>query len=103
MGTRIRRFSNLPITAFIEVIEEWGDGLYLVGLDDHVGFIENDPHGVRFIHSSYVDPFCVVSEKADQSRILSASRYRVLGKLTADEELAIKWMTGAPFRGLEGR
>jgi hypothetical protein len=40
-----------------------------VGLDIHVGFIVNTGGEVYFIHSSYVDPYVVVREKALESRI----------------------------------
>jgi len=68
--------------------------LYVVGLDCHVGFIVCEGDEIRFLHSAYAEPLYVVSESAAESRILGASRHRVLGKLTADPELARKWMAG---------
>jgi len=90
----IKRYSDAPIAAFVDSVRKWRTGLYVVGLDCHVGFIVCDGDDVRFLHSSYAAPLCVVSENADESRILGASRYRVLGKLTGDPELARKWMAG---------
>lgn len=90
----VRRFSNAPIEDFIRSVEEWGRGLYLVGLDIHVGFILHDDDGISFIHSSYREPLCVVRENAEESMILRSSRYRVLGNLTGDDDLVVKWLTG---------
>jgi hypothetical protein len=61
-------------------------------LDIHTGFIVNTGSEVYFIHSSYVEPYVVVREKAIESRILAASNYRVLGKITADAAFIEKWL-----------
>jgi hypothetical protein len=65
-----------------------------VGLDVHVGFIVNSGDEVYFVHSSYVEPYTVIREKAIESRILAGSNYRVLGNILADDELISTWLTG---------
>jgi hypothetical protein len=93
-GAYIKRFSRVEIDKFVNVVSDWGPGLYIVGLDIHVGFIVNTGDEVYFIHSSYIDPYAVVKENALESKILTASRYRVLGKVSADDELIVKWLLG---------
>jgi hypothetical protein len=44
-----------------------------------------------------MDPLCVVKERALESKILIASKYRVLGKISADDELILKWLRGDQF------
>jgi hypothetical protein len=88
----IKRFRRIPIEDFVKTVKEWGPGIYVVGLDIHTGFIVNNGEGVYFIHSSYVDPFMVVKERALESKILQTSAYRVLGKITADDELMKGWL-----------
>ena len=90
----IKRFRNVPISAFVQSVQNWGPGLYIVGLDIHTGFILNVDGDVYFIHSSYIDPYTVVKERALVSRILSGSKYRVLGKISADDQLIMKWLRG---------
>ena len=90
----IRRYSDAPIDCFVASVREWGTGLYLVGLDCHTGFIVCEEGDVAFLHSAFAEPFSVVCEDAEESLILAASRYRVLGKLTADPELARRWLAG---------
>jgi hypothetical protein len=90
----IRRYSDVPIDRFVASVREWGEGLYIVGLDIHVGFVVHDERGIRFLHSSYVEPHQVVEEEAGSSVILAGSRYRVLGKLTADAGLLEGWLRG---------
>lgn len=91
-GEHIRRFSNTPVDQFIDAIESWGEGFYVVGLDFHVGFIVHDDEGIHFVHSSYGSPREVVREDAARSAILASSEYRVLGKLSGDDELLVKWL-----------
>ena len=88
----VKRFRRVAISDFVTAVKEWGTGIYLVGLDIHTGFIVNTGDEVYFIHSSYVEPYMVVREKANESKILAASNYRVLGKVTADDLFIEKWL-----------
>ena len=93
----IKRYRLKPIKDFVEDLRKAGPGIYIVGLDVHVGFIVKVDDEVYFIHSSYADPLAVIKERAIESRILSASKYRVVGKITADDELILKWLRGDQF------
>jgi hypothetical protein len=88
----IKRFSNFTIEKFIDDVKNQGEGLYVVGLDVHVGFILHDGKDIWFIHSSYGEPSEVVKEKALDSVILSSSKYRVTGKISADDNFILKWL-----------
>ena len=88
----IKRFRRVAIRDFVKTVKEWGPGVYVVGLDIHIGFIVNSGDEVYFVHASYVEPFAVVKENALESKILQASKYRVLGKITADDEFIEKWL-----------
>jgi hypothetical protein len=93
----IKRFRNVPNDKFVAEIKNWGEGLYIVGLDFHVGFIIYTDNEVYFVHSSFETPAVVVKEKADESSILSNSKYRVAGKISDDDTLLIKWLEGRNF------
>jgi hypothetical protein len=88
----VERFSNLPITNFITAIKQKGYGLYIVGLDNHTGFIYNDGKEIYFIHSTFVGTRNVQQEKAAASWVLQQSKYKVLGKISADEKVLERWM-----------
>jgi hypothetical protein len=88
----VKRFRRVAISDFVNAVKKWGPGIYVVGLDIHTGFIVNTGAEVYFIHSSYVEPYTVVREKASESKILASSNYRVLGKLTADDVFIEKWL-----------
>ena len=77
----INRFSNVDLQKFVDKIKEWPSGLYIVGLDNHTGFILNDGQEVYFIHSTYVGKGAVISERARESIVLASSKYRVIGKV----------------------
>lgn len=88
----IKRFRRVAIEDFVRTVKDWGPGIYVVGLDIHTGFIVNSGDEVYFIHASYAEPFAVVKERALDSKILQASKYRVLGRITADDEFIAKWL-----------
>lgn len=91
---QVRRFSSVPLSEFLDRVRKFGHGLYVIGLDYHVGFLACDEREIRFIHSSFLAPLCVIDENAEDSRVLSSSAYRVIGKLSGDQQLIIKWLTG---------
>lgn len=92
----IARFSNVSVEKFTAAVRARGEGLYVVGLDNHVGFLIVRTGKVLFHHSSYVDPAVVVREEATVSSPLAQSRYRVIGKLFTDDALVEAWIRGTP-------
>jgi len=67
-------------------------GIYLVGLDTHVGFLVVGPDGFRMMHSSGSRPWCVVDEGRDDAHVLQKSNWRMLGNLTADPQVLKRWL-----------
>jgi hypothetical protein len=69
-------------------------GIYVVGLDTHVGFVVvEEEGGFRFIHSSGSRPWCVVDEDLDSAAVLRRSHWRMLGHLTGDEAVIRRWLS----------
>ena len=97
----IQRFRNQSVEKFVEKIKQSGAGLYVVGLDFHVGFILQDNDETYFIHSSYVEPAEVVREKAVESTVLASSKYRVVGKISGDSQFIVKWLDDSPIPTLK--
>ena len=87
----IYRFSNKSIQEFEKTLKEKGNGIYVVGLDNHTGFLYLSDEGNFFIHSSGARPFKVVKEKFIESSLLMKSKYRVAGKLSSDKTLLTNW------------
>ena len=76
-----------------------GNGIYIVGLDTHVGFVTVSEETITFVHSSYYrNPSRVVkSELYHTKNPLSDSNYRVFGKIFHDDML-IKWLNGHKYQ-----
>lgn len=87
----VRRFSDVPAPDFVEAVRRQGAGLYIVGLDNHVGFLVHDGQQVRFVHSTVVGKAEVVDEPALESGPLVFSRYRVVGRVLGDRAV-VKWL-----------
>lgn len=88
----IHRFSNTSMEDFEKQLQKLGNGLYIVGLDNHTGFILLSAEGKYFIHASGIYPFQVVKETLSESLILRKSNYRVVGKISGDELFLKKWV-----------
>jgi hypothetical protein len=88
----MRRFSNIPVREFVRRVAQNGDGIYVVGLDKHVGMVFCEGGIASFVHSSGLSPWCVVSESALTSPALVRSRYRVYGHISADDDLMVRWL-----------
>lgn len=90
----IKRFRDRPVDEVITYIQGQGDGLYQVGLDNHVGFIVSRNGVVRFVHSNYYQrDIGVMSEPIDGNNPLAHSRYRIIGSLLGDA-MVVAWLEG---------
>ena len=92
---------HFPARFSLSKIEQWfvqrGTGIYIVGLDIHVGFIIVKENKVTFCHSSYFNPpLQVVNEPLLTDNPFTHSRYKVVGRILTDE-MVEKWIIGRPF------
>lgn len=94
---KVKRYRQVKFSRFLSSIKKWGKGLYVVGLDNHTGFIHYDGQQIYFIHSAFAWPFSVQKESARRSHILRDSEYRVLGRLDWDKALIRKWLLAQPI------
>jgi hypothetical protein len=95
--TNIKNYINLTYDNFITTVKQKGKGLYMVGLDFHVGFLLHDGAELYFVHSNYINRKGVVKELAKNSAALKASKYREVGYLTNDYKFLSKWLNGKAF------
>ncbi len=80
--------------AFAADLEKAQPGIYLIGLDTHVGFLVVHQDSFRMIHSSGSRPWCVVDESRDDAHALKNSNWRMLGNLTAEAQVLRHWLKG---------
>lgn len=98
---RIQMIRNSDTEALLAYIEDQPNDLYVIGLDNHVGFMLKNDEGIYFVHSSYYDPGYVAKEVADQSSILASSDLYVLGHMASNKELLEKWLKGNTVQVIE--
>jgi len=89
----IQRFHHKPIKTFVKEVIAMGDGLYIVGLDTHVGMMLVENGKAQFVHSAQSLLSGVRAENPLKSRVLKRSKYRIVGKALSDEVI-IKWLRG---------
>lgn len=68
-----------------------GKGVYIIGLDSHVGFVYFDGNKLWFIHSKWYKEKCVIKEDYLSSSIIIKSKYKLLGKISNNKMLLKKW------------
>ena len=94
----LKRFSNKPIATIEKHLLNTGNGIYIVGLDSHTGYIYVKNNEIRFVHADYFDPETgVTSEKIDSDSPINYSKYRIIGKLMSDQ-MILAWIKNTPLR-----
>lgn len=88
----IHHLSQLPMAAFVNKLRQYGNGLYIIGLDNHTGFIWLTPHEASFIHASGWFPREVVKEELISCQVIKKSAYRVVGKISGDTAFLKNWV-----------
>ncbi|MBL8000798.1 MAG: hypothetical protein JNL05_02445 [Flavobacteriales bacterium] len=92
-----KAFSDRPVDEVEAWLRQQGDGLYAVGLDNHVGFIRVKSGEALFVHSNYYQrEVGVMAEPLRGRNPLADSRYRYIGKLLDDAMLA-RWLEHRPL------
>ena len=79
---------------YADWVESLDEGIYLIGLDTHVGFIVNRSDGIRFLHSSGVRSAGVVEEDRDNAGAIKRSNWRMLGSFSGDSGVIRNWLLG---------
>jgi hypothetical protein len=70
------------------------DGIYIIGLDTHVGFMWKTNQELYFVHSSYSGQRQVSKEKWNESQVLGKSKLLMVGNLTDNTQLIEDWILG---------
>ncbi|MDR2207773.1 MAG: hypothetical protein LBE22_02210 [Azoarcus sp.] len=98
IASNIQRFSNQPMSKVIDYLNKQGDGLYIVGMDFHIGFISKQGNKLRFVHTSYYHAeMGVMAEPLVGHNPLNDSKYRVIGKLL-DTKMTQNWINSVEYQ-----
>lgn len=92
-----KAFSDRPLDEVETWLRQQGDGLYAVGLDNHVGFIRVKGGKALFVHSNYYHrEVGVMAEPLQGRNPLADSRYRYVGRLL-DDAMVAHWLEQRPL------
>lgn len=92
-----KAFSDRPVSEVEAWLRQQGDGLYAVGLDNHVGFIRVKSGEALFVHSNYYHrEVGVMAEPLQGRNPLAHSRYRYIGRLL-DDAMLVRWLQRRPL------
>jgi len=95
-GTYSHMFQKrLDLESFVRVEESQ---IFLLALDNHVGFIVKEGKEIFFIHSSYLPPHQVVKESFQSSEALKLSQKFKVISLDSNEDLLEKWQKEVPLK-----
>ena len=95
---RERSVESLKATLIYQ--EKQKDGLYFIGLDNHVGFLLIHHQELYFIHSNYITDKVMI-EHVDDSFAFSSSIY-VIADITYNDALIGKWIKGETVKIVRG-
>ncbi len=88
----IKTFNNVRhLTSYFE---DNSNSLYILGLDNHVGFVFKHNESIYFIHSSYTRGRSVTKEILKDSDAINSSKLYVVGNLLDNIQILDKWLKG---------
>lgn len=89
--------SRKPIRTLMKPLKKFGPGLYILGLDSHVGLVLFNGKKAYFWHSNYAEPQAWVKrENLFHSPVAIDSNYRMLAKV--HRSWIRKWLYRTPIR-----
>ncbi|MDO5972209.1 hypothetical protein Q4Q35_20620 [Flavivirga aquimarina] len=87
----LKIYSNLSFSTLKAKLNSvYKNGIYFVGLDNHVGYVLIKDEALYFLHSSYCDDKVVI-ELAETSPCFSSNFY-VFAEITTNKKLVKRWI-----------
>lgn len=77
------------------LLKDFEEGLYIVGLDCHVGYLLVKDKKLYFIHSSYLEPVKVVIEEANFSEAWHSTELYYFAPISGNTMLMKRWLSGS--------
>ncbi|WP_406685578.1 hypothetical protein N1F78_07635 [Seonamhaeicola sp. MEBiC1930] len=90
-NSKLKVFSNLSFKSLKNKLNtSYNDGIFFVGLDNHVGYVLIKGKEIYFLHSSYYDDKVMI-ELAEYSPCFESNIY-VFAEITTNKVLVKKWI-----------
>lgn len=88
---QLKIYSNLSFKVLKEKLNAtYKNGIYFVGLDNHVGYVLIKDKNIYFLHSNYVEDKVMI-ERAEYSECFKSNLY-VFAEITTNKALIKKWI-----------
>lgn len=97
LAEKVHRFYSIPGEELAAKIAALGEGVYIIGLNIHIGFVVVDGRGVRLVHASYTDGQVVTDEPLASAAAIANSREKgyFVSPVLADARTLDLWLRGA--------
>jgi hypothetical protein len=94
----LHRFFSIPGDALARRIAALGEGVYVIGLNNHIGFVDVHGGAVDVVHASYTGDQLVTREPLATAAVIENSRAAgyFVTPLFQDDRLIDHWLRGAP-------
>lgn len=97
LSPTVKKYSGKSIQVVIDYFKNRPDGIYIVGMDTHIGFVSKEGKQLKFIHSNYYQPeIGVMSQDLKGNNPLNDASYRVIGQIF-QYEMAKKWILNEKY------
>lgn len=99
-GVDVHRFFSIPPAQLAKKIVALGEGVYIIGLDTHVGFVVVHDGEARFVHSSYTDARVVTDEPLATAQAIANSQSHgyFVSELFSNDAAVRLWLQGTHHR-----
>ncbi len=91
-GKRVQEFAGSSMVTFLAGVRKMGPGLFIIGMDAHVGLLIQTDTELHYMHSSS-ETGKVVKELAAKAWTIESSRYRIVGKILSRQNMQ-DWLRG---------
>lgn len=92
----VHRYFSVAGEVLADKIAGLGEGVYVIGLANHIGLVVVDARGVRLVHASYTGARVVTDEPLAAARAIADSRPKgyFVSPVMHDDRLADLWLRG---------
>lgn len=97
LADKVHRFFSVPGEVLAAKIAALGEGVYIIGLNNHIGFVVVDAEGVHLVHASYTDGQVVIDEPLASAQAIANSREKgyFVSPVLQDARTIDLWLRGA--------
>lgn len=95
---RIKVVTGGQLDKLVTYLQAQPDGIYILGLDNHVGYVVKKGKTLDMVHSSYWPQVKVVRETMAESAIVKESKYFMVGNVLHSKATIEAWLTGTAIR-----